>query len=152
MTANQSCWPSCDGLQMGHLNINHIYRKITDVITTLYNSGRPFHVFGFSESRLTASMPSYDLSVPGYTIPRRDSKAANEISLITYISNVLSYKHMSNLDQPGIEATWLEISTSKSSPILVGYCYRNPASGVDWRTGYMILQQWWTMLLLNLKN
>ena len=67
-----------------------------------------------------------------YTILRRDAKAANETDLIIYISNVLPYKHMSHLDQPVIEATWLEISTSKSTPILVGYCYRNPASRVDW--------------------
>ena len=39
---------------------------------------------------------------------------------------------MSHLDQSGIEASRLEISTSKSTPILVGYCYRNPASRVDW--------------------
>ena len=132
MTVNQNCWPSRDGLRIGHLNINHVYSKITDVITTLSNSGRPFHIFGFSESRLTTNMPSCVLYIPGYTILRRDSKAANETGLIIYISNVLSYKHMSHLDQPGIEATWLEISTSKSTPILLGYCYRNPASRVDW--------------------
>ena len=132
MAANQNCWPSRDGLRIGHLNINHVYSKITDVITTLSNSGRPFHIFGFSESRLTTNMPSCDLSIPGYTILRRDAKAANETGLIIYISNVLSYKHMSHLDQPGTEATWLEISTSKSTPTLVGYCYRNPASRVDW--------------------
>ena len=31
-----------------------------------------------------------------------------------------------------MEAVWLEISIAKSSPILVGFCYRNPACRVDW--------------------
>ena len=74
-------------------------------------------------------MPSCDLSKPGYSILRRDSKTNNETGLIIYISDILSYKH---LDQPGVEAIWLEISIFKSTPILVGFCYRNPASRVDW--------------------
>ena len=31
-----------------------------------------------------------------------------------------------------MEAVWLEISISKSTPIVVGFCYRNPTSRVDW--------------------
>ena len=65
-------------------------------------------------------MPSCDLSIPGYSFLRRDSKANNEIALIVYISDILSYKHLSHLDQPGMEA------------ILVDFCYRNPASRIDW--------------------
>ena len=132
MNENQNCWPTRDGLRIGHLNVNHIYNKITDITTTLSNSGKPFHVFGLSESRLTINMPSCDLSIPGYSILRRDSKANNETGLIIYINDILSYKHLSHLDQPGVEAVWLEIGFSKSTPILVGFCYRNPASRVDW--------------------
>ena len=31
-----------------------------------------------------------------------------------------------------MEFTWLEINISKSTPILVGFCYRNPAFRIDW--------------------
>ena len=41
-------------------------------------------------------------------------------------------KHLFHLDQPGVDAVWLEISTAKSTPILVGFCYRNPALCVGW--------------------
>ena len=54
------------------------------------------------------------------------------LSLIIYINDILSYKHLSHLDRPGVEAVWLENSISKSTPSLVGFCYRNPASRVDW--------------------
>ena len=109
MNENQNCWPSRDGLRIVHLNANHIYNKITDITTTLSNSGKPFHVFSLSESRLTINMPSCDLSIPGYSILRRDSKTNNETGLIIYINDILSYKHLSHLDQPGVEAVWLEI-------------------------------------------
>ena len=134
-----------------HLNINHIYSKITDVTTTLSNSGRPFYVFGFSESLLTVNMPSGDLSIPGYTILRRDPKANNKTGLVMYVSNLLSCKYMSHLDQPGVDATWLEISISKPTPILVGYCYRNPASQVNWMNDSAAMMDN-VMLLLSLKK
>ena len=132
MNDNQNCWPSRNGLRIGHLSVNHIYNKITDITTTLSNSRKPFHVFGLSESRLTINMPSCDLSIHGYSILRRDSKTNNETVLIIYINDILSYKHLSHPDQPGVEAFWLKISISKSTPILVGFCYREPASRVDW--------------------
>ena len=57
MNPDQNCWPSRDGLRIGHLNINHILNKTTDVTTTISNSGKQFHLFGCSESRLTDSIP-----------------------------------------------------------------------------------------------
>ena len=35
-----------------------------------------------------------------------------------------------------MEAVWLEISLAKSAPILVGFCYRNPASRIDWMDAF----------------
>ena len=70
--------------------------------------------------------------IPDYTIVRKDATTNNEIGLLIYISDTMSYKHQSHLDQPGVVAVWLEISTAKSSPNLVGFCYRNPACRVGW--------------------
>ena len=89
-------------------------------------------MFGFSESRLTDNIPSSDLLIPDYTIIRRDAKAKSEAELLIYISDAIPFKHLLHLDQPGVEAVWLEISIAKSAPILVGFCYRNPAQRIDW--------------------
>ena len=91
-----------------------IYNKITDITTILSNSGKPFHAVGLSELRLTINMPFCDLSIPGYSILRRDSKANNETGLIIYINDILSYKHLSHVDQPGVEA--IRNKYSKSTP------------------------------------
>ena len=132
MNTNQNCWPSRDGLRIGHQNSNHVFNKITDVTTVISNSGKQFHLFGFSDSPLTDKIPSSDLLIPDYTIVRKDATTNNETGLLIYISDTITYKHLSHLDHPGVEAVWLEISIAKSSPILVGFCYRNPACRVGW--------------------
>ena len=136
MNPDQNCWPSRDGLLIGHLNINHVLNKTTDVTTAISNSGKQFHLFGLSESRLTDNIPSSDLLIPDYTIIRRDAKANGEAGLLIYISDAVPFKHLFRLDQPGVEAVWLEISMAKSAPILVGFCYRNPASRIDWMDAF----------------
>ena len=136
MNPDQNCWPSRDGLRIGHLNINHVLNKTTDVTTAISNSGKQFHLFGLSESRLTDNIPSSDLLIPDYTIIRRDAKANGEVGLLIYISDATPFKHLFRLDQPGVEAVWLEISIAKSAPILVGFCYRNPASRIDWTDAF----------------
>ena len=130
MSIDQNYWPSREGLGIGHLNSNHVFNKITDVTTIICNSGKQFHLFVFSESHLTDKIPSCDLMIPDYTVVRKDAITNNETGLLIYIIDTISYKHLSHLDQPVVEAVWLEISVAKSSPILVGFCYRNPACRV----------------------
>ena len=59
-------WPQKDGLRIGHLNINSILNKISDVHTLLNNSDKPFHIFGFTESRLSNVIPDNDIHVYGF--------------------------------------------------------------------------------------
>ena len=132
MNPDQNCWPSRDGLRIGHLNINHVLIKTTDVTTAISNSGKQFHLFGFSRSHLTDNIPSSDLLIPDYTIIRRDAKANSEAGLLIYISDAIPFKHLHHLDQPRVETVWLEISIAKLALILVGFCYGNPALRVDW--------------------
>ena len=131
---DQKFWPSGNDLFTEHLNINHVFDKITDVTTIICNSGKLLHLFGFSESRLTDNMPSSDLLIPDYTIVRRDAKTNCETGLLIYFSDTISCKHLFHLYQPGVEAIWIEITCSiiKSTPILDGFCYRYPASRVGW--------------------
>ena len=132
MSIDQNCWLSRDALRIGHLNINDVFDKITDVTTIISNSGKQFHLVGFSESRLTDKIPSSDLLIPDYTIVRKDAINNNETGLLIYISDTIPYKQLSHFDQSGVEAVWVKISIAKSCPILVGFCYRNPACRVGW--------------------
>ena len=89
--------------------------KITDVTTIISNSGKQFHLFGVSESRLTDQMPSSGFLTPDCTAVRTDVKTNSKTGVYIYIRDTISHKHPSHLDQPGVEAVWLEISITKSN-------------------------------------
>ena len=80
MSIDQNYWPSPEGLRTGHLNINHVFNKITDVTTIISNSGKQFHLFGFSESCLTEKIPSSVIFIPDNTIVSCKDAITNNFS------------------------------------------------------------------------
>ena len=56
-------WLVKDGLRVGHLNINHLYNKRTEIPSILSNYGKKIHIFGFSESHLTQFHSDDDLKI-----------------------------------------------------------------------------------------
>ena len=114
MTSNAlSSWPLKDGLRVGHLNINSVINKLADVSSILYNQGKHFHIFGLSESRLSAHISDSEISIPGYNIIRKDADGQNKTGLLIYISQCITYKLISNLDARDLETLWIEISLKK---------------------------------------
>ena len=132
MSQDSGLWLLKEGLRIGHLNINHAVNKLTDIHSILSNSGKNFHVFGFSESRLSEHITDTDMHISGYNILRRDSKRQKETGLLIYINQNVNFKRISHLENFHIESVWLEISIKKAKPILIGFIYRNPSEPVDW--------------------
>ena len=132
MTVNPGPWLTKEGLKIGHLNINHAVNKLCDICTIISNGGKNFHIFGFSESRLSDHITDADISVPGYSTVRRDSQLQKETGLLVYINQSISFKRLSHLENNHIESVWLEIYLKRSKPVLIGFIYRNPTERVDW--------------------
>ena len=75
-------WPLKDGLRIGHLNINHLINKLSDVSHIVHHAshivhnskpyGRGFHIFCFSESRLNNHMDDKDIAIEGFHVIRKD--------------------------------------------------------------------------------
>ena len=82
MPLNVESWPQQDGLKIGHLNINSAPNKLGDISTILYNSNKPFHIFGFTESRLTDIIHDDDISIPGFSSFRRDTAGFGTTGII----------------------------------------------------------------------
>ena len=55
------------GLLLGHLNIFHLFNKLTDV-NLLLNGPAPYHVFGLSETRLNDRLTNGALTIPNCTL------------------------------------------------------------------------------------
>lgn len=133
MTLNvHDAWPLKDGLRVGHLNINSVINKLADVSTILFNNGKNFHVFCFSESRLSSHISDAELSIPGYNIIRKDADGPNRTGLLVYVNQCIKYKLLPHFDIPELETLWLEVSLKKHKPVLIGLCYRNPSENSSW--------------------
>ena len=132
MCLNPDTWLLKERIRIGHLNINHAVNKLADISSILSNNGKNFHLFGFSESRLSEHITDSDISIPGYTIVRKDPKLQKETGLLVYISQCITFKRISYLENLSVESVWIEISFKRSKPVLVGFIYRNPTERVDW--------------------
>ena len=125
-------WPQQEGLRIGHLNINSARNKLDDISTILCNSNKHFHIFGFTESRLTDNIHDDDIAIPGFKSIRRDPIGLNSTGILIYINDSLTVKRLDHLEKFGTEAVWLEIKFKKGKPIKVGFVYRNPREHIDW--------------------
>ena len=121
-----------DCLRVGHLNVYHIQKNIHD-INVCFESHQLFHLFGPSGTRLKGHIPSEGLSLPYYSLIRKDAARSQHTGLVVYIHSSISkiVRRSPDLESEAVESVWLEIQTRKSS-ILVGYIYRNLAATFDW--------------------
>ena len=63
---------SSDCLRVGHLNVYHIQNKIYD-LNVFFKTHQRFHLFGLSETGLKSHIPSEGLSLPHYSLIRKDA-------------------------------------------------------------------------------
>ena len=135
MAQSNDHWPLKHGFRIGHLNINHIMNKmadVTEIVQNSQNTDRDFHMFCFSESRLNDHIDDKEVSIAGFHIIRKDALDRKETGLIVYINEHVSFKRLTRYEEYGIECVWLEVKMKKSSPILVGFLYRNPSEPANW--------------------
>ena len=131
-------WPSKDGLRIGHLNINHAKNKLSDVASVLLNSGKQFHLFGFSESHLTEDD---EKDMDGYETISRLPSAPLETGILVYVNKSVKYRRITQFESYSVESVWLEIFLKGTKSFFVGFIYQNPAEHVDWRDRFSTLMK-----------
>ena len=80
---------SSDCLRVGHLNVYHIQIFFND-LNVFFESHQPFHLFGFSETRLKSHIPSECLSLPHYPLIRKDAARSQHTGLVVYMHSLIS--------------------------------------------------------------
>ena len=84
---------SCpNDLSVGHLNIYHLADKVTDVNVFVHQSNM-LHIFGVSESRLTSYFSDELVSIPNYSILRRDADEPGHTGIAVYVYDSNSGLH-----------------------------------------------------------
>ena len=109
-------WPSKIGLRLGHLNVCHARNKAPHISSLLSNSGQNFHIFGFTESRLTEN-DFNDFKMDGYHYPIiREPKLNKETGILVYINNSVKYERMEKLESSFIESVWIKVFLKIPNP------------------------------------
>ena len=100
----------------------------------LLNDSPFIHLLGLSERRLSARFSDESVSIPHYTIIRRDAADQGHTGMALYIHQSIKTftKGRNDLESEKVECIWVEIKHPASPAVLVGYVYRNPAATHTW--------------------
>ena len=91
-------WPQKDGLRIGHLNVNSFQNKFSEISSIIQNNGKPFHLFGCTESRLPGEkrFPDKYIKIPGYTPVRKNVSFNKSTGIIIYVNKSIKYKRLNH--------------------------------------------------------
>ena len=115
-------------LTINHQNVHYLFSKIDDIKVQLLKPKKLTHLLCISETHLEDKMDDNNIEIPQYTLIRRDKQHDLHTGLVVYIHNSIckSIKRRHDLEINCIESVWLEYKQSKTSPLLIGFIYRNP--------------------------
>ena len=107
-------------LNICHLNVFHLYNKVTDINVMLNTSPNKIHILGLSETRLNDSIDNDLISINNYRIIRRDKQFDKHTGIIVYTHDSI-YQHVKirkDLEYKEIDVLCLEVKRNKSTPLL----------------------------------
>ena len=83
-----------------------------------------------SESRLTSYVSDEVVSIPNYSILRRDADEPGHTGIAVYVYNSnRDFTHRRyDLESTYVESVWLQVKTGRSPPFLIAFIYRSPSS------------------------
>ena len=127
-------------LSVGHLNIYHLANKVTDGNVFVHKSDI-LHIFGVSESRLTSYVSDGVVSVPNYSILRRDADEPGYAGIAVYVHNsIRDFTHRRyDLESTYVESIWLQVKTGRGPPFLIAFIYRSPSSTLGWFDEFVVM-------------
>ena len=115
--------PKIKHLKICHVNIRGLNSsKLRAIHTALCNV---YDVITLSETFLTNSISSTELSLPGFNeILRRDRPTFGG-GVAVYVKQALSFKRLLDLEDPNLEQIWLQLNTTEGK-IFTCVTYRPP--------------------------
>ena len=109
-------------LRIGFQNINWVEGKLPDVSVYL-NKSTPFQIFGIAETRFTPSVSDTAVSIPNYTVFRRDRDKSKlgQVGLAVYIHDSVRSiaRRREDLETEEVECIWIELKDGQASPLLI---------------------------------
>ena len=93
-------------------------------------SKNPFDIICLNETFCDSSVSDEEISLPEYTIVRRDRNRHGG-GVAMYIRNNLTFIRRNDLETDDVECLWIELKCKQRQPVLISSIYRPPSSSVD---------------------
>ena len=117
------------GLKVAHLNCVSLIKHFDEIRSLITESGSD--IMTLSETHLCSNIEDNEISIPGYTLLRRDRNRSGG-GVAMYIKNDLIFVRKNELcNDSDLELLVIEIKQDKQKPFLVICWYRPPNSKVD---------------------
>ena len=111
------------GLLFLGLNIRSLLPKLSEVKLLVLKTNAS--VLCLSETWLDHSITDSEISIPSYSIVRKD-RDRHGGGVCLYIKSNLPYNCRPDLDREDLEMIWVELLLNKTKPILISSTYRPP--------------------------
>ena len=93
---------SLQGLKCVHQNIRNLLNKLDEIRYIINTLKSRIHLILFTETWLNSSVLDEEVSIPGYTIFRKD-RGSKGGGVIVYVRDNLSVIRRSDLERPDVE-------------------------------------------------
>ncbi len=114
------------GLSLCQLNCRSLISRFSYIEQMILTEWK-CQIVCLSETWLSPEIPDAFLSIPSFSLFRRDRPRGNHGGLIVYASSHLGLRRRNDLEDPDIECVILELSTHSSGRLLLYFCYRPPS-------------------------
>ena len=116
------------GLKFIHQNIRRLRKKLNELRVFITQSPR-IHIIALTETWLNSSISDAEVSLPGFTLFRRDRLVRKGGGVAVFVSELINAVRRSDLEID--ESVWIEIFLPKSKSILFGTFYRPPSESAS---------------------
>ena len=114
-------------LILGNLNIRSLLNKVDQLC--LFVIEHNFDIIGINETWLDESVDDSEISIPGYSIIRKDRNRFGG-GVCFYVKDTVQYCVKNDIGN-GVESIWLQIKNNKKN-VLISTMYRPPSAGSDY--------------------
>ena len=120
--------PLTRGFKIASINLASLFKHIDQL--RIYMLPKTVDILAINETRLDSSIQNGEISIPGYTLERKDrNRSGGGVAL--YVRDSINYKPLNDLPEANMELISIQVSKPRVKPFIVCTWYRPPGSTID---------------------
>ena len=120
------------GLNLCHLNVQHITNKIDQIRLYLEKDIKIIDVLCLTETFFSQKDAKSKFSMKGYKTERKDRHDKCGGGILFYINKEHKYVRRNDLECEDLEVMWIELKVGNRRPLLISTVYRPPSAKSVW--------------------